>query len=159
MFHHLDRFGNLVNVAGHADHIQHAVFEREDVVLPIALAARIRHGGEFQPSRFESVISDNPAHVCFFAMPPGAEFRFWKLGGIVFIADLHVIDACCDAGQIDRPHLFVGELGIVDEAAVTDRAIEHFQFRPVGNPRRFIGHGRDRAEERGAWQVLDFRET
>ena len=50
------------------------------------------------------------------------------------VADLHVVDAGLDAGVVDGADQLVGELMIVDQPAVADRAIEHFQFGAVGDP-------------------------
>ncbi len=140
MFDHFDGFRDLVNVTRHADHIEHAVFGWDNVIAPIALAAGVGHGCEFQPGGCKRVVADDPPHIGFLAVPPWAEFGFWKLGGRVFVADFHVIDPSRHASLIDPSNLGVGELGIVDEAPVADGAVEHFQFGAVGYPGCFIAH-------------------
>ena len=72
---HFHRLGNLVDVAGNADHVQHAVLGGKDLVFPIALAAGVGHGGEFQAGGRERMIAHHAAQVLLLAVPPRAVFR------------------------------------------------------------------------------------
>ena len=127
-----------MDVAGDADHIEHAVLGRDDLVLPVALAAGVGHGTEFQAGLLGGVVAHHAAHVLFLAVPPWAVLVVRKYLGVVLVADLHVVDAGLDAGLVDRLDLVVGKLGVVDQAAVADGAVQHLQFRPIGDPRGFF---------------------
>ena len=141
MFEHVHGFRDLVYVAGDADHVQDALGSGDDLVFPIGLTAGVCHGGEFEAGIGGGVIADDAAHDLFLAMSPGAVAAGGELLRGIFVTDFHVVDACGDASVVDGTDDLVAEVGIIDEAAVSDGAIEDGQFGAICDPGGFIRHG------------------
>src|SRR5262249_45707976 len=138
---HFDGFGNLVGVEGDADHVEHAVFGGDDVALPIAFAAGVGHGGEFEAGLGGVVVAQGAVQVGFAAPHPLAVFLRGALLDGVLVADFHVVDAGGDASVVHGADDFVAELVAVDQAAVADGAIEHFQLGTISDPGGGFRHG------------------
>jgi len=138
---HLHRFGDLVGVECDPDHVQHALAARHELLLPVALP-RVRHGDELQVGRLVVVSADHPVQVFFVAVLPRAELLRGELPRRVLVADLHVVDAGGQARLVHGAHLLVAELMVVDQTPIANGAVEHLQFRSVGNPRGFVAHSR-----------------
>ena len=86
---HVESRGNLVDVGGHADHVDDALVLGQDVGVVIS-ALGVGHDGDFH-GRF--LVADDAADVLFVGELPQAELvtRVEPLGGLV--AEFHVINA------------------------------------------------------------------
>ena len=119
-------------VGGHTDAVEHALVGREDVGFVVGFSG-VGHCGEFEGC---VVFTDDAANVVLVAKFPVAKIGPGKLilGGLV--AEFHVVDARLDAGVVDGLDEIVLELVGVDQATVTDGAVEHLYFRAECHPRR-----------------------
>ena len=121
---------HLVDVGGHADHVQHAFRRRQDVRLVIALFG-VGHGRQLQRG---IVVADNAADVLLAAVLPRSKLARRELLPRVDVADLHVVDSGLDAGLIHASDYVVSELVVVHQAAIADCDIDDLDFLPVPEP-------------------------
>ena len=128
---HLDGARDLVDVAGDAHHVQHAVLLFPDILAEIR-PAHVRHDGEFHV-RF--VFADDRLQVLFVAELVLAEFGRveQRLGRLV--AHLHIIDARLDVHRVQRLGKFIRKLKIVAKPAVAQRRVQHLDVRTEGQER------------------------
>ena len=128
---HVHRSRDLVCISGDADAVEHALFGRQDVGFVIGLAG-VGHGGELE---LGVVVANDAAHAVLITKLPVAVLLAGKLGLGGFVAQFHVVDAGLDGGVVDGLDEVVLEQVIVDQAAVTDGAVQHFDLRSERHPR------------------------
>lgn len=136
---HVHRFGDLVHITGHPDHVQDALILGKDVGLPVALAG-IGHHREFQAGCLRVVVAGDAADILLRTAAEWTVLVLREKAPGVLVSDLHIIDARLNAGFVDRLDEIVVELMVVDETTVADGAVEHLQLRSVRHPGGFHAH-------------------
>ena len=127
---HLDRFGDLMGIEGDADHVEHAFAARARSAASNRFCRRRRPSQlSLSPVLVGVVAGEHAVEVGLVAAHPGSVRLLGKLLGRVLVADFHVVDAGGDACVVDRADQLVGELMVVHQSAVADRAIEDFRAR------------------------------
>ena len=127
---HLQRGGDLVDVSGHAHHINHALRLGQNVFVVIG-ALRIRHHRKLEGGW---IVADDAAQVVLQAVFPDTVLARDDDLPRGLIAQLHVINPGLHTGGIDGLDDLVVELVVVHQAPVADGAIQHFDLGAVGNP-------------------------
>ena len=127
---HTDRQGDLMDVAGYADHVEHALLLRQNIGLVVALF-RISHGRQLERG---VVVTDDAPHILLAGVTPGTVVLCGKLRTAVDVADLHIVDAGGDAGGVYTLNNGVIELGVVHQAAITNGGVENLDVLAVGQP-------------------------
>ena len=118
---HLNSCRNLVNVAGHAHHVDDALAFWQKVRFKIAAAYICHHGN----LHIAYIFANNGTNVLFLAELPLAKIRLVEKGAAGLIPKLHIVHAAFDIGLIQFPHKFVAEVKVVAQSAVANGGIQH----------------------------------
>ena len=125
---HLDGGGDLVDVAGDAHHVEHALLFGEDVFAEIR-SAHVCHDGELHA---RLVFAHDGAQVFFVA-----ELVFAELIGIEqrprrLVTHLHIVDARREVHRVQRLCELVRKAEIVAQPAVAQGGVENLDIGAEG---------------------------
>jgi hypothetical protein len=124
VLNHFHCLGDLMRVKGNTDHVQDAFVPGSDPLFPVALSG-VCHGHKLEARCLGIMIADHTPHIFFMAMTPRTEIFDGKQSRRIFVTDLHIIEASRDTRFVNGPHELVRELMVVDQSAVSNRAIKN----------------------------------